>query len=350
MIAQRRLGRDVQPDGGLVEQQHARPVQQGRGDLAADALAEGELGDRPVQQRADIEGGGQPRQPRLMRRPPDVVDPAQELEAAADGKGVPELRALAEDDADAPRELAALVPGHAARHKGLARAGPEDAGQHLERRRLAGAVGADESDPLARRDGEGDVLHRRHLDHRPRPQEPGHGTTRCRARRRTPHPEALAQPVDRDRRHDFHPLSKSERAKKKPRRWCRAGPWSLSHVDPNYRMQKDPRPAGHGRKGFDNHRVQDLAHGLKLGERRRACQNRCRRNGRPTSAAAITRAGGGGQRRRAEAAGEVEGIAGEAGADHLAEAEGGGHQGEALPWIAAREHAGLDQPERRQRP
>jgi hypothetical protein len=37
-------------------------------------------------------------------------------------------------------------------------------------------------------------------------------------------------------------LSNFEHAKKKPRRWCRAGLWSLSHVDPNYRMQKIPAP------------------------------------------------------------------------------------------------------------
>jgi hypothetical protein len=79
--------------------------------------------------------------------------------------------------------------------------------------------------------------------------------------------------------------------KKKPRRAAGRG-FGLSACRSELPHAENPRPAGHGRTGFDNHRIEDLAHGLKARRGRPACQNRCRRaaKGRPTSAAAITRA------------------------------------------------------------
>lgn len=49
-VAHRQLRRRVQADGGLVEEEHVGLVQQGRGDLRAHPLAQGELADRLVEQ------------------------------------------------------------------------------------------------------------------------------------------------------------------------------------------------------------------------------------------------------------------------------------------------------------
>ena len=91
----------------------------------------------------------------------DVVDAAQQLEGFDHGDVPPELRALAEHDADGFHVLAALAPGNEAVDANLAaRTGHQDAGEHLDGGGLAGAVGADVADHLAAVDREADAVHR----------------------------------------------------------------------------------------------------------------------------------------------------------------------------------------------
>ena len=116
-----------------------------------------------------------------------AVDVAQQLERVEQRQVPPELRALPEDDADPPRQLrsaarAGLEPGDrdapAGRH--------EDAGQHLDRRRLAGPVRADVADHLARARRETRRRRRRAtstaLPPEPRPRLAPDARTSCRRR------------------------------------------------------------------------------------------------------------------------------------------------------------------------
>src|SRR6185437_13422039 len=73
----------------------------------------------------------------------------QELERGARGELVPELRALAKHRSNPMAELIAVAPGHEAVDGDDARVRIENAGENLERRRLAGAVRADERDAFA---------------------------------------------------------------------------------------------------------------------------------------------------------------------------------------------------------
>src|SRR5207249_1113296 len=90
----------------------------------------------------------------------DAVDGSQHPERLPGGQLEPELRALPEQCADPPGQGSSLPPrGHA---EDLRRSGrrEQDSGEHLDRRRLAGAVRADEGDPLPFVDRERDGAHR----------------------------------------------------------------------------------------------------------------------------------------------------------------------------------------------
>src|SRR5262245_53550749 len=81
--------------------------------------------------------------------------------------------------------------------KPVARARRQDAGQNLQRRRLAGAVRPDEGDALARPDGEGDPAYSGDLGHRPLLEHAGKALRAARAK-------ALGEVLDEDGfgRHD----------------------------------------------------------------------------------------------------------------------------------------------------
>ena len=164
----------VQPDGGLVQEQHLRPVQERHRDLALHPLAQGQIAHRPLQQRRQIEQLGELVQgPPVLRRRHPVDDPVA-LERV-DHRDVPEqLVALAHHQRDAAQE-GTLTPGrHVAQHLCPARRGMQQAGEHLQRGGLAGAVGTHEAHELARLQGERDLRHR--LDGAgPAPEHAVHG-------------------------------------------------------------------------------------------------------------------------------------------------------------------------------
>ena len=107
---------------------------------------------RCVDERADLEYRRQRIDPTPMLAVVDFVHAAEELERVTRRQLIPELRTLAEHGADLKREPPSLSPGYESKDAHVAGIRHENAGEDLQRRRLAGAVRTDEGDPLARRD------------------------------------------------------------------------------------------------------------------------------------------------------------------------------------------------------
>ena len=105
------------------------------------------------------------------RHAPDV---AGQLEGLPQGKVEPQRRALAEYDADAGGQPAALGHRDEPADVNVAPAGHKDAGEHLQRGRFAGAVGTQVAEQFAPANGQ---VH---------PVDSGHGVPR------PPEPAALA--------------------------------------------------------------------------------------------------------------------------------------------------------------
>ena len=73
---------------------------------------------------------------------------------------IPELRALAENRPDVVGQFLALLPRGVAEHFGIAPAGVQDAGQHLDGGGFPRAVRADEAEQFARFHFKRQVAHR----------------------------------------------------------------------------------------------------------------------------------------------------------------------------------------------
>ncbi len=154
------LGDHVEADGGFVEEEDARLGEHGGGQVAAHALAEGQLPHGGVEERAEAE---QVRQaPGVRQGPfaPQPVETADEVEGVAQRQVPPQLGALPEDDADVAGVAFAVLPRHEARDPDPPRGGPEDAGEDLDRGGLAGAVGPEVADEFAFPEREGDAVDR----------------------------------------------------------------------------------------------------------------------------------------------------------------------------------------------
>ena len=141
-------------------------MQQRADDLHLHPLAEREVAHRLADEVADVEQLDQLVAQRREVGARDPVDRPVQLERVERGQVPLELVAVAHHERD-PAEEVALAPGrHVAEDAGLARGRVEQAGEHLQRRRLAGAVRAEEADDLARRDLEGDRVDSAHLTRR----------------------------------------------------------------------------------------------------------------------------------------------------------------------------------------
>ena len=151
-LAQPLLGQHVEADGRLVEDHQAGRVQQRGGDLGAHPLAQRELAHRRREELARARGGRPARRSARARRPADSAWMAARIrERLAHRQVPPQLGALAEDHADLARQAPPVGHRVAARRCVAVPAGRhQDAGEHLDRGRLAGAVGADVADRLAR--------------------------------------------------------------------------------------------------------------------------------------------------------------------------------------------------------
>ncbi len=159
-LPHRQLGRGVQSDGRLVQEQQAGTVQHRRGDLAAHPLAERELTHRRAQQMLDPQKADHPVAAAAIGGLGHAVDVAQQVEAFGHRKVPPELGALAEHHPDPRHMRDPVAPGHKAADIADAGIGRQDAGKDLDGRRLAGAVRPDEAQQFAGLQRETDALQR----------------------------------------------------------------------------------------------------------------------------------------------------------------------------------------------
>src|SRR5579859_2394880 len=113
------LGDDVEADGGLIEKQNRRIVQQRGGQVAAHALAERKLANGNVEQFGEAEDLIEKCHALVEVALRDVVDAAQKFEGFDGGDVPPELGALAENDANGFDVGGALAPRHEAVRENL---------------------------------------------------------------------------------------------------------------------------------------------------------------------------------------------------------------------------------------
>ena len=197
-VAHALLGDDIEADRRLVQVEDRRLVEERRRQVAAHPLAERELAHRLIEEGGEVEQLGETAQIRRVAVGRHAIDVAEQFEAVDQRQVPPELRALAEDDADPRREALALLPRHQPGDRRAPAAGDEDAGEHLDRGALARAVRPDIADHLPRFDPKGDLVHRRDLAAGPgdqpaqRAEAPGVALL---------HAETLLQLLDLDQRH-----------------------------------------------------------------------------------------------------------------------------------------------------
>src|SRR4051812_20422873 len=103
------LHRDVEPDRRLVEVEDLRVVQQRGGQVGTHALAEREAARDRGEDLLQLEELREVGNPLAIDVLGDIEDVAQEGQRLAHGDVPPELRALAEDDADVARVLDPLA-------------------------------------------------------------------------------------------------------------------------------------------------------------------------------------------------------------------------------------------------
>jgi hypothetical protein len=150
-------GGDIQADGGLVEQQEARPVKQRPGDLNPALLAAGEIADLLA---------GAVGEPRALQLDPGTLAPepgGQPVEAGvigevlADGKLQVE-RARLEHDAEPAQRLGRLAADVIAEHGDAAGATVVEPGDQRKQRRLARAVQAEQGAEAPLPDAEAHIV------------------------------------------------------------------------------------------------------------------------------------------------------------------------------------------------
>ena len=157
--ANRLLRLEVEAERRLVEKEHLGLMQQRGRELALHALAERELPRGLVDEFTEHEQVDELRAPRRVIGGRHTIDGAIEPEGLL-GRQIPEqLLLVAEHERDALAERVAAGPRIAPGHLRAARAGEEQPGEHLERRRLSGAVGAEKGNGVAALDRERDIVH-----------------------------------------------------------------------------------------------------------------------------------------------------------------------------------------------
>ena len=159
-VAHLGLHRDVEPDGRLVEEQHARPVEQRRHQLALHPLAQRQLAGRLVDEVADLQQLDQLAHRLVGLRARDVVDRAVHGVGLRRRQIPEELLLLPHHQRDELQEARVAILGDVRPDPHRARRRVQQAGQHLERGRLPGAVRAEEADALALADLERQLLDR----------------------------------------------------------------------------------------------------------------------------------------------------------------------------------------------
>ena len=178
-LANRLFGDHVEPDRRLVEKDELGIVQHRGREIAPHPFAQRQLADRRAHEPFEIEEPGELGQVFPVAVPRNVVDRAQQLERLAQRQIPVQLAALSEHDADVLGVGLTLLVRNEAGDADSPGCGHENTGQHLDRRRLAGAVGADIADDFARLKTKADALDGRLLlvfareERAKRPAQPG---------------------------------------------------------------------------------------------------------------------------------------------------------------------------------
>ena len=144
----RAAGLGVEADGRLVEEQHARRVHEAAGDLQAPLHAAGERQHRLVAPVGQVDHLEHLVHPGRDGAAVDAVQLGVQAEVLRRGELAVERRVL-EHEADVPADVVALADDVEAAHPGGAGGGPRQRAEHVDRRALAGAVGAEEAEDLA---------------------------------------------------------------------------------------------------------------------------------------------------------------------------------------------------------
>ena len=152
------LHRDVEAQGRLVEEEDGRAVEERPDDLHLHPLSEGQVTDRLVDEGAQVEQVDElvARAAELVAR--KAVDGADQVERVECRQVPLELVAVAHDHRDPAQKRRLAARRHVPQDAGLAGGRVKEAREHLEGGRLAGAVGAEEADDLARLDVERDAV------------------------------------------------------------------------------------------------------------------------------------------------------------------------------------------------
>ncbi len=146
------LSDNVEADGGLIEKKDGWIVEQCGGEIAAHALAKRKFANGNVEQILEPEDLVEEFHAFVVVALRDIVDAAQKFEGF-DGRDVPpELRPLAEDDADGFYVGGSLFPGDEPVGQNFTGGRHQDAGEHFDGGGFAGAVGADVADHFAAAD------------------------------------------------------------------------------------------------------------------------------------------------------------------------------------------------------
>ncbi len=146
----------VQAEGGLVEQQHRRPVDEGAGQVDALPLASAQGAAAAVEQFGQAEQTGEVLQFGAGRVGRHGVEVGEEQQHFADAEGLVEA-GVGGDQADAALDLIGMVGGVEAGDCRPSAAGRQQAEDHADGGGFAGAVGTEQTVDLAGRDGERQV-------------------------------------------------------------------------------------------------------------------------------------------------------------------------------------------------
>jgi hypothetical protein len=192
------LHRHVQADCGLVEEEDLRAVNERAHDFDLHALAEREVPHRLADEVADVEQLDQLVAQLREVGPGNSEDRAIQFERVERGQIPLQLVAVPHHERDLSQVVALALGGDVSEHQCVAGGRIEQSRQHLQRRRLAGAVRAEEADDLSRLDLERDAVDGAHLSVTP----PDKGS-RGRGEARLPFGDAkdLRQLGDVDDRH-----------------------------------------------------------------------------------------------------------------------------------------------------
>ena len=154
---------DVQPQGGLVQEQHSRAVHQRPGDLHLHALAQRQVADRLLDQVLQLQQLDELIPRALVGLRVQVIYRLEQL-VGIDGRDIPhQLVALPGHQGDLAQIVVLPLVGQVAEHPGFAAGWVEQTGEHLERGGLAGAVGPQEPYHLSRLHLEADRSDRPHV-------------------------------------------------------------------------------------------------------------------------------------------------------------------------------------------